>query len=69
MVKSNHLNKDLKESKNDDILKIIIYIYYYEISLLHDKKEDIFYEKKEYYLINSKWFNFFKDSFKEKMIF
>ena len=43
-------------NKNDEILKILIYIYYFEKSLLN-KKEDIFDENQEYYLINSEWFN------------
>ena len=55
-----HAKNNQAINKNDEILKILIYIYYFEKSLLN-KKEDIFDENQEYYLINSKWFNELKN--------
>ena len=38
-----------------DLLKIFISLFYYEKTLLSDKKEYIFNEYHHYYLINSEW--------------
>ena len=53
--KNNSIN-----SNNRDILKLFIYIYYYEKSLLLDKY-NFFDEKQDYYLINPEWLNKYKE--------
>ena len=56
------MHKDDMESFKQDILKIFIYIFYFELSLLEaNKKEDIFNKDNTYFLINPKWMIKFKN--------
>ena len=49
------------ESFKQDLLKIFIYIYYFELDLLESKrKEDIIDEDNKYYIINPEWIEQFK---------
>ena len=59
---SNHFNNYIISFENYlNILKLFIYIYYYEKSLL-DNKENILNENEEtFYLINPEWINEFKE--------
>ena len=43
-----------------NILKLFIYFYYYEKSLL-ENQTNIFNENDDYYLINPEWINYFKE--------
>ena len=49
-----------KDNFKYDLLKIFISLFYYEKSLLLDKKEHIFNENNNYYLINSIWLKEYK---------
>ena len=49
-----------KDNYKYDLLKIFISLFYYEKSLLLDKKEYIFNENNNYYLINSIWLKEYK---------
>jgi len=62
--KSNRIdekNNSNSDNNNRDILKLFIYIFYYEKSLLVDNKDNIFDENKDYYLINPDWLNKYKE--------
>ena len=66
-IKLNNNYTIISLEKYLNILKLLIYIYYYEKALL-DNKEAIFKDNKEYYLINPDWINkikkYYKDYFK-----
>ena len=52
----------------NDILKIFIYIFYFNKNLNKEEKNIIFNENKEYYLINPEWFNLYKEYYNYKEI-
>ena len=47
-----------------NILKLLVYIYYYEIFLSENDEEDIFKENEDYYLINPDWVNLIRKYYK-----
>jgi len=49
------IQRDIPDKSKKDILKVLIYIYYYEKNVLNDKKGINFNKKEKYYLIKSKW--------------
>ena len=55
--------EDISLQSKNDLLKIFISLFYYEKSLLSDKKENIFNEYQNYYLINSEWLNQYKENY------
>lgn len=62
---------NLKENKtkfNKDLLKIFIYIFYYEKSL-SEKKENIFNNEEKYCLINPQWLNDFKQYYNYEKLY
>ena len=49
------IENNLQETFEKDILRVLISIYYYEKTELKNKKENIFKENENYYLIKSNW--------------
>jgi len=63
------INNDSKtQNKIQDILKILIYLYYYEETILKDKKGINFNGKEKYYLIKSKWIKELKEYYEYQKI-
>jgi hypothetical protein len=64
-IKSNeqktNRNDEKNNSSNRDILKLFIYIFYYEKLISTDNKDNIFDESQDYYLINPEWLNKYKE--------
>ena len=59
--KNEEKNNSNSNNNNRDILKLFIYIFYYEKLLLSDNKDNIFDESQDYYLINPEWLNKYKE--------
>ena len=66
----------LRQNKDDiylqnqyDLLKIFISLFYYEKSLLSDKKEYIFNDNQKYYLINYEWLEQYKEYYNYSKIY
>ena len=75
IIKFMNINSENKIKNNDylniikkDLLKILIYIYYFEKLLLENKKE-IIKDYQEYYLINPDWMNKYKDYYNYRKIY
>ena len=63
------INNDSKTQNNiQDILKILIYLYYYEETILKNKKGINFNGKEKYYLIKSKWIKELKEYYEYQKI-
>jgi len=60
-------NNNQGKTKND-ILKVLIYIYYYEKNAFNDKKTINFNNREKYYLIKSKWIKELKEYYEYQKI-
>ena len=58
-----------EENFNDIILKIMIYIYYYEKILISENHQNLFTEDEDYYLINYNWLQKYKNIFDYNKIY
>ena len=67
---SPYMKKRTNNNINNDhtLLKIFIYMFYYEKNIQDNELENIFILYGEYYLINEKWINQFKDYYKYKKV-
>ena len=52
---NNNTQNNINESFKIEVLKILIYIFYYKKYLI-EEKEKVFKEKDDYYIINQEWF-------------
>ena len=59
---------EIKDNSKNDILKALIYIYYYEKNVLNVKKGINFNQKEKYYLIKSTWIKELKEYYDYKKI-
>ena len=55
------IQNNIQDKSNIDIIKVIIYIYYYEKEMFNVKKGINFNNKDKYYLIKSAWIREFKN--------
>jgi len=59
---------DIQNKSKNDILKVLIYIYYYEKNILNIKSEISFNIKEKYYIINHIWINELKNYYNYQTI-
>ena len=64
-----YMNKRISNNNDFLLLKIFIYIFYYEKNIQNNENENIFILYEEYYLINENWINLFKDYYKHKKVY
>ena len=59
---------NIQSKTKDDILTVLIYIYYYEKNVLNNKKAINFNNKEKYYLIKSQWIKELKEYYEYQKI-
>ena len=59
---------NIQDKSKNDILKVLIYIYYYEKNILNVKKGINFNDKEKFYLIKSKWIKELKNYYEYQKI-